>query len=64
MPKKLNLAQSVSEYYMIFFRAFSCLSWLKHAESKGEFFRFFRAFRGYKKLSNSKCGRHERESRE
>ena len=52
MPKKLNLAQIVSEYYMIF-RAFSCLSWLKHAESKGEFFRVFRAFRGYK--IKSKC---------
>ena len=43
-PKKLNLAQSVKEL----FRAFSCLSWLKHAESKGEVFRVFRAFRGYK----------------
>ena len=36
MPKKLNLAQSVSEYYMIFFRAFSCLSWLKRAEDMKE----------------------------
>ena len=36
MPKKLNLAQIVSEYYMIFIRAFSCLSWLKHAEDMKE----------------------------